>query len=393
MRTMKMKPPAHLLGLTFALAGLLAIAAASASAPTATRYLITNDDNSQANTASFYTIGTGGKLTRTAVVSTGGFGRDGLGYAATTKIVVSHDTLGDCAYLSDSIPAGIGIAPDVAAINISTLASAGLFKGSSTDQATTLGMGVAQNHGYVYANFTDSKTIGTYKRRAGCTLQFIKDTPASGVTGYPIIGMAVNNSILVATFEDGSIESFKLVNGVPVSNGDLQVSNGQSPSPVDITADGHYAIFGDSGSTVEVSDISSGKLAPTVVYSGLGPSSIVGDIRLSPDETLLYISNFSTGQVTAAFFDKTTGAVSTGCTSAVLRGFNHQFAWVAGLATALPSGTGSVVYTADPDVRISIVRPTISGGTCSFTEAPSSPVPDSSAATLESIAAFPPRSF
>lgn len=375
---------------------LLSLGAFAAGLP---HYLITNNDNSQANSATFYTIAGGGQLTQAAVVPTGGFGWDGLGYVITDKINVSHDpTAGDCVFLSDYVLVNGSPHPDVTAISISTLKATGNFQGSQTDQVQNLGMGVTSNAGYVYANFTASQTIGTFKKMAGCKLQFVQDTAATGLGGGSIVGMMAHHNILVAAFGDGSIESFDISTGVAVSNGDLQystghVQNGHNPSGVDITADGHFAVFGDSTNFVEVSDLSTGKLAPTVVYSGLGSDSALGGIWLSPDETVLYLSNFSSGQVEAAFFDKTTGVVSAGCTSAVLRGYNHLWAFLAGMATASRTGTGGALYVAEPDARIGIVRLTSGGGTCSFAEAPGSPVLDSSTRTIESVGVFPPRPF
>lgn len=359
-------------------------------------YLITNNDTSQGNSATFCTIGAGGQLSQAAVVSTGGFGWDGLGYVVTNKINVAHDRVsGDCVYLSDYVS---GPHPDVTSISVATLTVTGKTQGSQTDQATNLGMGLANNAGYVYANFTTSQTIGTFKKKAGCTLQFVRDTPATGLGGGSVVGMMAHQNLLVVTFGDGSIESFNISNGVPVPNDDLQystgyVNSGYAPTAVDITADGHFAVFGDFSNVAEVSDLSSGKLAPTVVYSGLGSGSGLGGIWLSPDETVLYVSNFSSGQVEAAFFDKTTGVVSAGCTSPALKGYNHLWSYVAGMATANRTGTGGALYIAEPDARIGIVRLTVSGGACSFAEAPSSPVLDTSTETLESIGVFPPRSF
>jgi len=212
------------------------------------------------------------------------------------------------------------------------------------------------------------------------------------------MGMKAHQNILVVTYFDGSIESFNISGGVPVSNADLQYSNAhtqmqKNASAVDVTADGHYAIFGDAGDTVEVSDISGGQLSPTMIYSGVGTGSVVGGLSLSPDGNLLYITDFSNGKVSAAFFDKATGAVSAGCTSATLRGYNHLFAFVASVVPALPFGTGTGVFTADPDVRISTVRVSASGRTCSLLESPKSPTADGNTETLDSIGVFPPRKF
>jgi hypothetical protein len=361
-------------------------------------YLITNNDRSTANSATFYIISAGGKLTQTAVVPTGGFGWDGLGSVATNKINVTHDNNGNCAYLSDWVSVGGSGHPDVTAISIKTLTVAGNFQGSAGDQVSTNGMGLASNGSYVYAEFSQSQTIGTFKRLAGCKLQFMGDISAPGLNGGIVQGIKARQNILVVTFTDGSIESFDISNGIPVPDGDLQyltgyLQNGYSAAAVDISSDGHFALFGDFPNVVEVSDLSSGKLAPTVVYSGLGSGSGLGGIWLSPDETILYISNFSSGQVEAAFFDKTTGILSAGCTSAPLKGYGSLWSFMASLATANRTGTGGALYVAEPDTRIGIVRLTSSGGTCSFSESPNSPVADTSTETLESIGVFPPRPF
>src|SRR5208283_3105052 len=160
------------------------------------------------------------------------------------------------------------------------------------------------------ASFTDDSTIGTFQVKPGCKLSFVGDTAVGGLQGGTIDGMVLHGNIMVVTYGDGSIESFDISAGTPVSNGDEQNSTGYShggntyPSGVDITQDGHYTIFGDTSvsTVVEVSDISSGKLTPTVVYR-LGKGINSSNILLSPDETLLYISNNQSGTITAAFFD------------------------------------------------------------------------------------------
>ena len=64
--------------------------------------------------------------------------------------------------------------------------------------------------------------------------------------------MALYGNLLVVTYGDGSIESFDVSGGLPLSNGDEQNATGYAsdhfPSGVVITPDGHYAIFGDDSS-------------------------------------------------------------------------------------------------------------------------------------------------
>ena len=179
----------------------------------------------------------------------------------------------------------------------------GNFSGSPTDKGNTNGIGLAFSNNYLYAGFTASNTLVTFAVRLGCQLSLLGTMPVAGLNGGFIAGMAIHGNMLVVTYGDGSIQSFNIANGLPISNDDEQNSAGFAsayfPEAVDITQDGHFAIFGDAAiaTTVEVSDISSGKLAPTVMYTvstatnAVGPGHNAASVRLSPDESLLYIGN------------------------------------------------------------------------------------------------------
>lgn len=375
--------------LRFLAAAIVGLSAMASHAANSSQYLITNNDHSRSNSATVYSIRDNTFLSQVAVILTGGTGNDGIGSVATKRISILNSATQACAFLADADSA------DVAGISLTTLTATGTFKAESTDSAS-FGMPVVHNGKYVYAGFTGSNTLATYEIQPGCTLKFIQDIPAAGLNSGSILDMWVHHDILVASFQGGSIESFNVAGGVPVPNGDLQYSTGytldnSSPSGVDITADGHYAIFGGTNvpPLVEVSDISSGKLEPTVVYSSLGSGGGSEAIWLSPDESLLYFSNFSSSQVSAAFFDKTTGAVSFGCISPTLKGYNFE----AGMATATTTGSGFTLFVAEPNLDIASVRVTGGSGSCSLTEAPRSPVDDGNTITLDSVGVFPPRPF
>jgi DNA-binding beta-propeller fold protein YncE len=231
--------------------------------------------------------------------------------------------------------------------------------------------------------------------------RFVGDIDAIGLNGGSADGTAVHGNLLVAAYDDGSIESFDVSQGLPVSSGDKQNSTGflkggDAPGGVDITQDGHFAIFGDVSvtTTVEVSDIWSGKLTKTRVYH-LGSSPNSSSVLLSPDETLLYISNNQGGKITAAFFDKANGTLTKGCSSGFLKGFDTNWAYVGTLATETTSGTGNLVYAAEfgSPGSLAIVEVTSSGGKCRLKESRESPVIDPQSPGLLSIGAFPPRSF
>jgi hypothetical protein len=359
-------------------------------------YVVTNDDvpPALATSASFFTIGTNGLLNVKAKVLTGRGGIAG-GYFAANRVSVLNSGNAQCAYTSQAQTG------EIEGIAIKTLEIGGHAVGSSKDTGTSNGVGLAMNAKYLYASFTDSSTIGTFRVLPGCSVKFVGDISVQGLQGGVIDGMAIHGTIMVVTYGDNSIESFNVSGGVPVSNGDEQNSTGSRtgntyPSGVDITQDGHFAIFGDTSplTIVEVSDISSGKLAPTVVYH-LGNELNSSNVLLSPDESLLYISNNQSGTVTAAFFDKSTGKLSKGCVSRPLKGFDANWSYVASLALDQTTGTGGVVYVAEYGVPSSIgeINVKSAGGKCTLTESSHSPVSDPNSPGLLSIGAFPPRPF
>jgi 6-phosphogluconolactonase (cycloisomerase 2 family) len=360
------------------------------------RYLVTNDDTPPpaASSVTFYTVGTNAQLTMKAKVLTGRGGIGG-GYFAANRVTVLENGNAECVYASQAAGG------EIDGISIKTLRIGGHAVGSKNDTGASNGIGLAINSKYLYASFTDSNTIGTFKVKPGSKLSFVSDITVGGLHGGVIDGMVIHGKIMVVTYGDGSIESFNISAGVPVSNGDEQNSTASRsgntyPSGIDITRDGHYAIFGDTATStvVEVSDISSGKLTPTVVYH-LGNGISSSNILLSPDETLLYISNTQGDRITAAFFDKSTGKLSRGCVSGNLKGFVTDWSYLGALALEKTTGTGGVVYVAEFGAPSSIakIKVTSAGGKCTLKESSNSPVSDPNSPGLLSIGAFPPRPF
>ncbi len=371
---------------------ILCLANAFATAAS-TPYVVTDDD-ANLNGATFYSIGAGGALTLVGQVPTNFSGVTG-GYFGLNRITVLNNGSGGCVYISD---AG---SSDVAGIVVQTMTLAGNTLGSATDTGFSNGIGLAANSQYLYASFTDSSTIGTFTIQAGCGLTFVNDVTVGGLQGGIIDGMAVHGNMMIATYGDGSIESFDLTTGTPVSNGDKQnstdsVTGASYPNGIDITQDGHFAIFGDTStsSVIEVSDISSGKLAATAVYSF--PTSISSsNVLLSPDETYLYIGDTQGDGVTAAPFNKATGKVSAGCTSGRLKGYSTGWSYGSGLALQSTTGNGGGVYIAEfgAPSSIGIVNLAVNGSSCTLTEAAGSPAADTNSSGLLSIGNYPPRSF
>jgi sugar lactone lactonase YvrE len=359
-------------------------------------YLVTNDDTPAplATSVTFYTVGTNGRLTMKAKVLTGRGGIAG-GYFGANRVNVLDSGNAECVYAAQAVSG------EIVGIAVKTLKLVSHASGSKQDTGSSNGVGMAMNGQYLYASFTDSNTIGTFQVESGCALKFVGDINVSGLQGGVIDGMVLHGNIMVATYGDGSIESFNISAGVPVPNGDEQNSTGSRggntyPNGIDITQDGRYAIFGDTATStvIEVSDISSGKLTPTVVYR-LGNGISSSNIRLSPDETLLYISNTQGDRISAAFFDKNTGKLSKGCVSGYLKGFVNDWSYLGALALEQSTGTGGTVYVAEFGAPswIGMIQVTSSGGKCTLTESSGSPVADKNSPGLLSIGTFPPRPF
>jgi len=362
-----------------------------------TQYVITNDDVVAPfpNSISFFSVEADGTLQLAQEVRIGGFGI-GSGYFGAKRVVALDNADQQCAFGSEAFTG------DIVGIAISSFAITGRASGSSTDAGTSNGIGLALNDSYLYASYTDSNTIGTFAIEPGCTLSFLNDTTVSGLQGGAINAMAVHGNMLLTTFTDGSIESFDISNGTPVANGDQQISTGTTnsagatyPNSIDVTKDGHFALFGDTSSSVvvEVSDISSGKLTKTKVYkSAKGISS--SDIMLSPDETVLYVVNTQGDSVMASFFNPNTGVLSGICKSPPIRGMVSSWSYLSSLGFMSQSGNGGGVYIAEfgSTSGIALVQVTISGRSCTLQEAVSSPFLTASGGLL-SIATFPPRSF
>jgi len=345
-------------------------------------YLITNDD-SATNGVSFFTIGSGGSLNFAMEVQGPGLGIGG-GLFGISRVAAVNDGSVQCIFATESFT------NDVFWIVPGSGFPGGTASGSPSDDGSANGVGIAANSQYAYVSFSSSNTIATFQVQSGCALAFLSDVPASGLNGGPIDGMALHGNMMIATYADGSMESFSIGAGTPVPNGDKQFSTGSAggysyPNGIDITQDGHFAVFGDT---------STGKLTPTIVYrthAGISSSNVL----LSPDETILYISNTQGDVVSAAFFDKNTGAVTKGCTSHKIRNYVTDWSYLGGLALQQITGNGAGVFVTEfgAPSGIAALNLTVNGAKCNLREAKDSPTTDYYSRGLLSIGRFPPRTF
>ena len=374
------------------ISGVLAASNIAAAAPP---YIITNDDESFPFTGvTFLSVGPNGGLTFKQQVATVGTGIGG-GFFGANRIRVINAPNNACVFASE---AGSG---NVIGIDINTLTVGGSATGSETDSGAGNGIGLAGNDQYLYAAFVDSNTIATFKILSGCGVMFVNDTTVGGIDGGFVNGMAAHGNMLIATYTDGTIESFDISSGPPITHGDKQISSGTNrargatyPNSVDITSDGRFAIFGDTSTSlvVEVSDISSGKLSKTKVFTSEASISS-SNVILSPDESLLYVVNTQGASVSVLFFNRATGKLTPGCTSDPIRGHSSDWSYLVGVALASTAGDGDGVYVAEFPSGIARMKLRVKGKTCTIREAVQSPFNTKFAAGLLSIGAFPPRAF
>mgnify|MGYP002401887085 CR=1 FL=1 len=376
----------------------VSLLAASGIASAGTQYVVANDDAAYpfGTGVSFYTINANGLPIFLQQVQTGGYGIGG-GYFGMNRLAVLNTSEQQCVYASEATSGNIvGIA-------VNTLTVGGTASGSATDGGTSNGIGLAMSSSYLYASFSDSNTIGTFAVQPGCSLTFLNDTSVAGLQSGVINGMALRGNMLIASYTDGSIESFDVSGGSPVSNGDKQYStatvNSQDATyanSIDITSDGHYAIFGDTSTqlSVEISDISSGKLTKTKIHQS-ATSISASNILLSPDETILYVVNTQGDTVSALFFNASTGQLSAGCRSGRIGGISQNWSYLASAALISQSGNGSGIYVAEFGSSSGIATVALSGSglQCTLKEASGSPALDPNSLGLLSIGTFPPRSF
>lgn len=380
------------------------------------KFVVTNDDSTTSNTATVYRV-KDGRLVPTlklhTSIATGGSG-DGGGYVEGQQQAIVRVGGNTCLYVGD---AG---SPDVAAIDLRTGVLLGNFHGSENDAANGEGIGLlpSPDKKFLYADFRprapgQGDHIAIFQIGSGCQLTFQSDVAAFGMQSGGIEGMAAHDKTLVVAFGDGSIQSFRISGATLKSNHDEQNStgfvthnNGLGPGSVQITSDGHFAVFGDVVSNrngdfteIEVSDISSGKLTPTVDYGGgnhsngdLGPGLGSNSTVLSSDQMHLYVSNPFSGQVTVLGFDAATGVVSPGCISAPLKGFGTQFTATAQIAAGGVENGKDVAWLAEDGAGntsgVGIVQITVDGASCTATESSASPASDPNSVDLKSLSAF-----
>ena len=387
------------------------------------------NDNSLANTVTEFTVAGNMLVSPTPFVTTGA-GLPGV-FAANQQGVATYNNL-SCLFVSDpnsssSFPTG-----DVAAFSLT--GGTPTLVANSFDPTNTFGankgipLAIDRQPGfpYVFAAFTGEQKIVYFKvNTVTCQLVYVSSTTAVGLSGQPVAAMAVSPAgphILVVTYQDGSIQSFKvtgatLIPTAPPFQSTGNATQGGMPAGLDITANGKFVIFGDSQTVteVEVSKINpTGTLTPTVDYGGpavasgvnLGTGVNSSNVWISPGVTagnnFVYVSNNNSGQVTTLKLAPSIGLVtaipSSSCTGAFTNPttLNNTSAWLFSghIQTQQTSGTGNIIYVAEYGTPSSVAELKVQATGCTR-EALSfgSPFTDVNSNAARSLSVFPPRPF
>ena len=401
------------------------------------QYVYVNDNNpgSGSNTATGFAYIAGPAL---SIVTGSPFATTSTGYGAfpapNQEVAISYGSAGSCLFVSDPLGDSVYPTGDFASFFINTSNGTLTLAGNFNDPSNTGGankllpLAVDRRVGFVYffAAFTGEGKIAFYKiNPSTCQAFWSTSTPAVGLGGAPVVSMAVSKAgphILVVSYGDGSIQSFKIGGGVltPLAkfNSTGFINQGGRPQSVDITKNGKFAVFGDRQSgvaEVEVAKIlSTGNLAPTVDYGGpavasgvnLGPGLDSQNIWLSPGPTagnfFLYITNNSSGQVTTARMNQTTGLVAMAppCTGVFANPTSlAPLAWTvpAGLHTVINNASGSRLVVTEYGTPSSVALLRIQPSTGCTKEVSTSPFADPNSnftsSGLRSIDVFPSRPF
>jgi hypothetical protein len=391
------------------------VALCTATSLAGSKYVITNDDGSP-NTASIYTSGRGGSLILVTTIVTGGVGQGG-GPFATPRANVLRSKVNNCAYVGDvlglSAGGAVSIPGDVAAIDMSTLTLAGTFPGFPLDSGAYADVGLAETPSgqFLFAAYTNWSTITTYQQLPGCQLNRLSYVISVGLNFGPVAGMKVtpNGNFLILSYIDNSIGSYSInaATGALTLIGRYFTADAglATAAGLDITSDSKWVLFGDvDDNGVPVIDVApihkDGVLGTTNDFAGVGTGTSSNNVWLSPDESLVYISNTQSGQITAAPFDKTSGEINIAqaCTSPLLRNFEPYLNYLGNVVTGSTEGTGSPLYAAEfgdtGPSGIAIVDVIRGDGTkpCQLRETAASPAMDVSPFLL-TIGVDPPRSF
>jgi 6-phosphogluconolactonase (cycloisomerase 2 family) len=383
------------------LVGQVGLQAQDADAGTS-HYVITNNDLYRTPSAATVFKFTGSALEDFPALDTGGWGLGG-GYFGTNKQAVATVGTTVCVFVAD--PGS----DDIGAFNTTNF-SHPTKVGNYSDPAGSgayIGIALAAHGTTLYAAYTASLNIAVWTVNSDCSLTLAKsdkNTP----TYNPVDDIAVSpdGKTLVATYGQRdrlgelNVDSYAISGTTLTEKGPFTSIGGNGTAGVDITRDSKYAIvadFSDNRPTqVEIFPINSDSSLGSSDYYEFSQGGLnSNNIWLSPDGTLLYVSNQGSFQITTLKFNENAGRgsrLSFDCLT-TLNNPEGQLFFPIGMATEGRSGTGGYMYVAEGGNPPAVALLQVPTSGCP-TEVAGSPFSNSvPGAWTTTVSAYPPRPF
>jgi hypothetical protein len=365
---------------------------------TTAHYAITDNNIYRApNSATVFRL-SGSNLVGSPALQTTGWGLDSAYFGTNMQTAIKVGT-NVCVFVAD--PGS----DDIAAFNTTNFSSpthVGNYVDPSGSGAYT-GIALATRGTTLFAGYSASVNIGVWTINSDCSLT-LAGAASNTPTPAPVDALAVtpNGKTLVATYAQTTpgVGSFAVSGATLTAKGPYNTTG--NTGGVDITKDSKYAIiadFSENLTQVEIFPINSdSSLGSDDFYNITGGGFDSSNLWLSPDETVLYVSNNISLQITTLTYSESAAAghrLAFSCLSSVLKNpTGGSIYYTSGLATEAATGKGGYLYVAEPGNPPAVALMQIPSNGCP-TEVTGSPFVNSPAANgfPVTVTAYPPRPF
>ena len=349
--------------------------------------VITDNDIFRAgNTATWMKL-SGSSLKSYATLKTTGWGIGG-GYIGTSAQAVVHMGANLCIFIAD--PGSDDIASFNSKVHVANYSD-------PTGSGAWTGTAIAVHGTTLFAGYSASVNIGVWTINPDCSLT-LANSAANTPTPDPVNDLAVSpdGKTLIATYGYQNVDSFAISGTALTEKGPFTAVG--YPAGIDITSDSNFVLVGDFSTNqtqVEIfpihSDSTLGASDSYLIAQGGADSN---NIWISPDETLLYVSNNISFQVTTLKF--TEGAspqhrLTFDCLT-TLKSAGRTIYNTGGLATEATSGNGAFLYVAEAGNPSGIALLQVPQGGCP-TEVSGSPFNNATNWWPITLTVDPPRPF
>lgn len=343
-------------------------------------YLVTNDHNTHANSATVFELNPQTRaLTQLKVLETGGVASGETNYGAVEQSI--SQSL-NCIFVAD------GLTGDIAAFSRSTnYAKTGNYSDSRLLGALGMQLALSGHNSALYAAYVETKNIGTWTVNADCSLTLANVAPLANSTNS--IGVTPDGgTVLVSYTQPFQADAFS-VSGTKLTERGPYAAGAQLIG-LDVTSDSKTVLFAEINYPVSVEtwSITAAGLSNHHTFSNIGDGNPAENLWLSPGGAAghgcLYLANNGGDTITTATFDESGPTITyDGMYVAPI-----LFSTTGGIQTMTNSGAGGKLYVAQTPYYLGVMNVT-NAASCALSSASS--VKDSQAGGLVSISAYPPR--